>query len=286
MYFTKMQANGNDYVYIDLHRQLLPDPARSAVRLSHRHFGVGGDGLVLLCPSAHADFRMRIFDPDGTEAEMCGNALMSAGALFALSGHTRKTRLTVETLAGDRQVFLTRDEGDIREVSAEIGAPRVRFDRREETVCGRRLLLTSLSFGNPHCVVFTKDLSDETFFTLGPALECHPLFPERTNVEFLCIEAPDRMRMRTWERGCGETLSCATGSAAGVVAATLAEKSEGDAVVIQRGGSIRARWERERDSVRIFGRTRVVFTGSLPESSLSSSLPGTEAEEKLPDPSI
>lgn len=272
-----MQANGNDYIYIDLHTQLLPDPARAAVRLSHRHFGVGGDGLVLLCPSAHADFRMRIFDPDGTEAEMCGNALMSAGALFSLTEHTRKNRLTVETLAGDRQVFLTREGNEIREVSAEIGAPRVHFDRREETVCGRKLSLTSLSFGNPHCVVLTEDLSDETFFALGPALECHPLFPERTNVEFLCAAAPDRLRMRTWERGCGETLSCATGSAAGVVAATLAGRSEGDAVVLQRGGSIRARWDRERGSVRIFGKTKVVFTGSLPD---------TEAGESLPDPSI
>lgn len=277
-----MQANGNDYIYMDLHDQLLPDPVLAAVRLSHRHFGVGGDGLVLLCPSDRADFRMRIFDPDGTEAEMCGNALMSAGALFALSGRTRKSRLTVETLAGDRQVFLTRDGGNIREVSAEIGAPHVRFDRREETVCGRKLSLTSLSFGNPHCVVLTEDLSDEAFFTLGPALECHPLFPERTNVEFLCAADPHRLRMRTWERGCGETLSCATGSAAGVVAATLAGKADGDAAVLQRGGSIRAHWDRERDTVRIFGQTRVVFTGSLPESSLSSSLSGTETEELIP----
>lgn len=260
-----MQANGNDYVYIDLHTQLLPDPARAAVRLSDRHFGVGGDGLVLLCPSAHADFRMRIFDPDGTEAEMCGNALMSAGALYALSGHTRKTRLTVETLAGDRQVFLRREGNVACEVSAEIGAPRVRFERREETVCGRKLLLTSISFGNPHCVVLTDDLSDETFSTLGPALECHPLFPERTNVEFLSVRSPGRLQMRTWERGCGETLSCATGSAAAVVAATLAGLAEGDTEVTQRGGSIRARWERERDSVRIYGKTRVVFTGALPD---------------------
>lgn len=266
MYFTKMQANGNDYVYIDLHTQLLPDPARAAVRLSDRHFGVGGDGLVLLCPSAHADFRMRIFDPDGTEAEMCGNALMSAGVLYALSGHTRKTRLTVETLAGDRQVFLTRKGNAGCEVSAEIGTPRVRFERREETVCGRKLLLTSISFGNPHCVVLTDDLSDETFFALGPALERHPLFPERTNVEFLCAEEPARLRMRTWERGCGETLSCATGSAAGVVAAALAGQAGAEAEVIQRGGSIRARWERERNTVRIFGKTQVVFTGSLPDT--------------------
>lgn len=265
MYFTKMQANGNDYIYIDLHRQLLPDPQRAAVRLSDRHFGIGGDGLVLLCPSAHADFRMRIFDPDGTEAEMCGNALMSAGALFALSMHTRKSRLTVETLAGDRQVFLTREGDAIREVSAEIGAPRIRFAGREETVCGRALRLTAVSFGNPHCVVLTDDLSDETFFALGPALECHPLFPERTNVEFLSAASRSRLRMRTWERGCGETLSCATGSAAALVAAVSAGKADEEAEVVQRGGSIRVRWEKERHSVRIFGKTRVVFTGVCPD---------------------
>lgn len=264
-----MQANGNDYIYIDLHRQLLPDPARAAILLSDRHLGVGGDGLVLLCPSAHADFRMRIFDPDGTEAEICGNALMSAGALYALSGYTRKDRLTVETLAGDRQVFLTRENNDpkghaIREVSAELGAPHVRFAGREETVCGRPLLLTALSFGNPHCVVLTDDLSDEAFFSLGPALECHPLFPERTNVEFLSAAERGRLRMRTWERGCGETLSCATGSAAGLVAAVLAGKAEPEAEVVQSGGSIRVRWEKELHSVRIFGKTQIVFTGSYP----------------------
>ena len=265
MYFTKMQANGNDYIYIDLHRQLLPDPSRAATVLSDRHFGIGGDGLVLLCPSAHADFRMRIFDPDGTEAEMCGNALMSAGALYALSMQTRKSRLTVETLAGDRLVFLTREGNVIHDLSAEIGAPRVRFAGREEPVCGRILTLTAVSFGNPHCVVLTEDLSDEAFLSLGPALERHPLFPERTNVEFLSVASRDRLQMRTWERGCGETLSCATGSAAALVAAVLAGKAADEAEIAQRGGTIRVRWDREQNSVRIFGKTRVVFTGAYAE---------------------
>ena len=265
MRFTKMQANGNDYIYIELFEQLLPDPARTAVRLSDRRTGVGGDGLVLLCPCAFADFRMRIFDPDGTEAEMCGNALMSAGALFARSGRTRKDRLTVATRAGIRQVFVGPSGADGVSVSAGIGSPHVRFFGREEVVCGREVRLTALSFGNPHCVVPTEDLSDEAFFSLGPALERHPLFPERTNVEFVRVEPDGTLRMRTWERGCGETYSCATGSAAAVVSLTLAGALDGDGTVRQRGGTIRAVWDRARSDVTIYGKTQVVFTGEVPD---------------------
>ncbi len=268
MYFTKMQANGNDYIYIDLHQQTLPDPARAAIHLSDRHFGIGGDGLVLLCPSECADFRMRIFDPDGTEAEMCGNALQSAGVLFAQSGYTEKCRLTVETIAGKKQVFLVRDGNFIREVSAEIGAPKLLFADRTETICGTTLRLTSLSFGNPHCVVFTDDLSDESFFALGPTLECHPLFPDRTNVEFLSVTDRCHFRMRTWERGCGETLSCSTGSAAALVAAVTADIAEPEAEILQRGGKIRVCWDRKKDSVRIFSKTQVVFKGYFDETEL------------------
>ncbi len=260
-----MHANGNDYIYIDLFDQLLSNPAKAAVHLSDRRTGVGGDGLVLLCPCDCADFRMRIFDPDGTEAEMCGNALMSSGTLFKLSGRTRKDRLTVSTRAGTRQVFLGPSGADGISVSAGIGSPHVRFSDREETVRGRKVRLTALSFGNPHCVVPTDDLSDETFLLLGPALETHPLFPHRTNVEFVKTEPDGTLRMRTWERGCGETYSCATGSAAAVVALTLAGLSDGDETVRQRGGNIRARWDQTRSDVTIYGKTRVVFTGNFPD---------------------
>ncbi len=266
MYFTKMQANGNDYIYMDLHEQTLRDPKSAAIRLSDRHFGIGGDGLVLLCPSACADFRMRIFDPDGTEAEMCGNALQSAGMLYALSGCTDKNCLTVETLAGRKQVFLVRDGKTVKEVSAEIGSPIVRFVGRNETVGGKTFSLSYISFGNPHCVVRTDDLSDETVTTYGPLLERHPLFPERANVEFLSVTDRCHFRMRTWERGCGETLSCSTGSAAALVAAVLLGEAETEAEVVQRGGSIRVRWDRDIGSVRIFGKAQVVFRGYYEET--------------------
>lgn len=271
MYFTKMQANGNDYIYMDLLDQTLQDPKHAAIRLSDRHFGIGGDGLVLLCPSTCADFRMRIFDPDGTEAEMCGNALQSAGVLYALSGYTDKNRLTVETRAGRKQVFLVRDGSAVREVSAEIGAPSVRFLGRSEAVNGKTFSFSSVSFGNPHCVVLTDDLSDETVLTYGSILERHPLFPERANVEFLSVTDRCHFRMRTWERGCGETLSCSTGSAAALVAAVLLGEAEPEAEVIQRGGTIRVRWDRDMDSVRIFSKTQVVFRGYFDEKELCRS---------------
>lgn len=269
MYFTKMQANGNDYIYIELFEQTLSEPSRAAVRLTDRHFGIGGDGLVLLCPSKRADFRMRIFDPDGTEAEMCGNALQSAGVLYAYNHACGRSCVSVETVAGIRKVFLSWTQNRIESVSADIGAPKIAFINRKEAVGGKTFDLTSLSFGNPHCVVFTDDLSDETFFTYGPKLEAHTLFPERTNVEFLSVIDRCHFRMRTWERGCGETLSCATGSAAALVAAAGAGLAEHEAVVHQRGGDILVCRDERTDSVRIFGKAEIVFHGTFDETERS-----------------
>lgn len=267
MDFFKMQANGNDYIYVDLHEQSLPSPAKAAVVLSDRHCGIGGDGLVLLCKSdGTADFRMRIFDPDGTEAEMCGNALQSAGALYAKQHAPDKKRLTVETLSGLKQVFPEWQDEHNANVSAEIGKPKILFHKKCEKVRDIPLNLTAISLGNPHCVVLTDDLSDESFFTLGPALETHLLFPARTNVEFLSVKDRCHFRMRTWERGCGETLSCATGSAAALVAAVLAGLAEPEAEIKQRGGSIFACWDQKKNTLRIRGKTQLVYTGTIADT--------------------
>lgn len=277
MNFVKMQANGNDYIYIDLHKQSLPDPRHAAIRLSARHTGVGGDGLVLLEPSECADFRMRILDPDGTEAEMCGNALQSAGVLYAYTHNVHKKRLQVETLAGKKQVFLEWAGDHITSVCAEIGSPQVAFIGKKETICGLSLALTSVSFGNPHCVVLTDNLSDEQFLTLGPALEHHPLFPHRTNVEFVSVTDRCHFRMRTWERGCGETLSCATGSAAALVAAVIQGAAEPEAIVQQPGGSIRARWDQAKNALWIYGNTQIVFQGSFSQEWLDTGSPDSRS---------
>lgn len=270
MLFTKMQSNGNDYIYIDLHAQTLPSPRDAAIHLSDRHFGIGGDGIVLLCPSATADFRMRIFDPDGTEAEMCGNALQSSAVLYALDHKVCKNRLRVETNAGIKHVFLTWNGPQVTEVSAEIGTPDILFCGRKETICEHEIMLSGISFGNPHLVVFTDDLSDGFVFRFGPLLEKHPLFADRTNVEFCSVKDRCHFEMRTWERGCGETLSCSTGSAAALVASVMAGIAERDAIVIQRGGSIRVNWSETNNTVRIYSKTRIVFRGTINETELSN----------------
>ena len=268
MFFTKMQANGNDYIFIDLHTQTLPSPHDAAVYLSDRHFGIGGDGIVLICPSACADYRMRIFDPDGTEAEMCGNALQSSAILFACDHKIRKNCLAVETIAGIKQVFLTWNGDKISHVSAQIGAPDVLFCGRRDALDDKELLISGVSFGNPHLVVLTDDLSDQTFFTLGPLLEHHPLFPERTNVEFVSVKDPSHFDMRTWERGCGETLSCSTGSAAALVAAVMAGIATRDVLVMQRGGNIRVTWDGTSNQIHIYSNARIVFRGNINETEL------------------
>ncbi len=270
MEFTKMQSNGNDYIYIDLHAQALPSPQEAAIRLSDRHFGIGSDGLVLICPSAAADFCMRIFDPDGTEAEMCGNALQSSAVLYAVNHGVCKKQLRVETRAGIRHVFLTWDGMRITEVSAEIGKPDILFCGKQETVCGKVLDLYGISFGNPHLVVLTDDLSNDFFLRFGPILEKYPLFPNRVNVEFLSVTDRCHFEMRTWERGCGETLSCSTGSAAALVAAVTAGIAERDAIVMQRGGNIRVTWDESDSTVHIYSNARIVFRGILNETELSN----------------
>lgn len=266
MFFTKMQANGNDYIFIDLHTQTLPSPQKASVWLSDRHFGIGGDGIVLIGPSSCADYRMRIFDPDGTEAEMCGNALQSSAVLFANDHGLRKNCLKVETVAGIKQAFLTWDNDKISHVSAQIGAPDVLFCGRKETIDDKELLISGISFGNPHLVVLTDDLTDQTFFTLGPLLEHHPLFPARTNVEFVSVKDPSHFDMRTWERGCGETLSCSTGSAAALVAAVMTGNATRDALVMQRGGNIRVTWDETDNQIHIYSNARIVFRGNINET--------------------
>lgn len=264
MKFTKMQAYGNDYVYADAFSCSLPSPQETAKRICDRHYGVGGDGLVLLCPSERAHFRMRIFDPDGTEAEMCGNALRSAAFLFRKTHGGVPDALSVETLSGIRRVLFSGEDG--KEIRTDLGAPVVFFSGKRISAGGKEFEATGVSFGNPHCVLFPESLTDEEFFRLGPLVEKHPLFPQRTNVEFVSVLGKDRLKIRTWERGCGETLSCATGSAAAVVAAFLAGKCMPNAAVEQTSGTLSVRWDRRSGHLWVTGDTRIVFTGEYEEN--------------------
>lgn len=265
MKFTKMHANGNDYIYIDTHEQELRQPKKAAVMLCNRHFGIGGDGLVLLCPCDTADFEMRIFDPDGTEAELCGNALQCSAALYALSRGYHREEICVKTRAGIRKVSLCYAENTVSEVSVTLPFPDVIFKDHRILLKNRFFPSAFISFGNPHCVVFANDLSDKNFFAHAPLLENHPLFPNRTNVEFVQITSESRFRMRTWERGCGETLSCSTGSAAAVFAAYQQKLCGTEVFVEQPGGTITVKIDTAKELLTVSSQAKIVFRGEIPD---------------------
>lgn len=259
LHFSKMQALGNDYVYVETLSQRLKNPETLAKRLSDRHFGIGSDGMILICPSECADFRMRVFDPDGTEAEMCGNGLRSVGKYVYDKGFTKKTVFTVETLGGIKTVYLDIRDGKAADITANIGKP-VLDAERIPVLCGaqtcidfpvlldaRRFFVTALSFGNPHGVCFLEQSESPQAFDLaryGTLLEHHAIFPKRVNAEFCKVLDRETLFLRTWERGTGETLACATGSAACVVSGVMTGRCARRMTVRQLGGETQIEWDK------------------------------------------
>ncbi len=278
MRFTKMHGAGNDYIFLDAINQDLggEDLPHLARVLSDRHFGIGGDGIVLIQLSDQADFGWRFFNADGSEAEMCGNAIRCFAKYVYERGLTTKTEFAVETGAGLIRPAVHVECGRVTSVTVDMGAPRLArkaipmagepADERvlEEPleVSGETYRVTCVSMGNPHCVIFVDDVAGAPVTTLGPAIEHHPLFPARTNVEFLRVAAPDLLEMRVWERGSGETLACGTGAAASVVAAHLTGRSGREATVKLRGGDLWFEW-REDDRVFMTGPAVEVFSGEV-----------------------
>lgn len=275
--FTKMQAFGNDYVYVNV--EGMPEDMNwneVAVQITDRHFGVGGDGLVLVCPSDKADFRMRIFDPDGTEAEMCGNAVRSVAMFVYFHKMTDKTELKIETLGGIKNLYLTVENGEVTNVEAEIGEPvfdpeAIPVDTEEDefmdevvkvNVAGRimHFHMSSLSWGNPHTVVFMDDLENLDVETIGYAIETHPIFPKRTNVTFARVVDRQNLQIREWERGCGETIGCGTGCCTALVFANRLGLCDREATVMQIGGPLEVKWDNE-GKVHMKGPSHVVFEG-------------------------
>lgn len=275
--FTKMQAYGNDYIYVDVNG--MPENINwneVAIQISDRHFGIGGDGLVLICPSDKADFRMRIFDPDGTEAEMCGNAVRSVAKFVYYHKMTDKTELTIETLGGIKNLYLTVEDGEVVNIEAEIGKPIFTpasipvdteneefFDETVKVNAGGRIMhmhMSSLSWGNPHTVIFMDDLENLDIETIGPAIETHPLFPKRTNVTFARVVDRNNIQIREWERGCGETIGCGTGCCTALVFANRLGLCDKEATVMQIGGPLSVKWDDE-GLVHMKGPSFVVFEG-------------------------
>ncbi|MDQ7793656.1 MAG: diaminopimelate epimerase [bacterium] len=279
--FTKMHGAGNDYLFIDLvGRELsLPDLPGLARAMSHRRRGVGSDGIILVLDSQVADFRMRMFNADGSEGEMCGNGLRCLARLVHDRGHTRATGFTVETAAGLMRPELVLEEGRVVAVRVDLGPPRLaRRDipmsphppgdsepvvRQQLTSEGRTWFFTAVSMGNPHCVIAVDDLEAVDLERVGPPLERHPLFPERVNVEFVQVLAPDRLRMRVWERGSGVTAACGTGAAAATVACALEGRAGRRARVIMDGGEVEVDWAEEGRVYQV-GPAVEVFRGEFP----------------------
>lgn len=231
--FTKMQGCGNDYIYVDCFRQELPSPEKAAITLSDRHFGVGGDGLVLICPSGHAGAEMRMFNLDGSESGMCGNAIRCVGKYLHDEHGLDKEDLTIATRSGDKHLHLFNREGKTRRVQVDMGAPVLtpsavpvalqgdQIVSRKAAIGGADYEITCVSIGNPHCVVFCEDVAGLPLTELGPKFEHAPIFPDRVNTEFVKVVDGQTLQMRVWERGSGETLACGTGACASVTAAVL-----------------------------------------------------------------
>ena len=272
MKFVKMQGAGNDYIYVDCTEDQLEDPSEVARRISDRHFGVGGDGLILVCSSQIADFKMRMFNADGSEAQMCGNGMRCFAKYVYDRGLTAKEMLRVETLAGIIKPDLVIEDGVVVKVRVNMGRPRLQpgeipmtgfqercIDERLD-VDGESVQITAVSMGNPHVVIFVDDVEAAPVTTLGPKIENHPAFPERTNVHFVQVVSPSEALARFWERGSGETLACGTGASACLVAGCLNEKLEAEAVIRASGGALGLVWS-DDENVYLTGPAETVFEG-------------------------
>lgn len=278
--FVKMHGCGNDYIYFDCLKNDLYDPETLSIILSDRHFGIGGDGIVLICPSAVADAKMRMFNADGSEGKMCGNAIRCVGKYLFDHKITEKTELDIETLSGVKHLTLHPENGKVKTVRVDMGKAALnpeslpvrlegeKIADREVDVAGGRYRITCVSMGNPHCVLFTNDWEnfDIDHFemnALGPKFEADPLFPERVNTEFVKLLPDGTLRMRVFERGSGETFACGTGACAAAVAAVeTGLKKKGEPITVRlRGGELTIVYT--DDGVQMTGPATEVFTGEI-----------------------
>jgi diaminopimelate epimerase len=275
--FAKMHGCGNDYVVVDGFHHEVGDPGALARRAADRRFGVGSDGLLVALPSTKGDFRMRMFNVDGSESEMCGNGLRCLTRFVWERGLVaKKPHLAAETGAGLLGLDVTAPNGRFEAVTIDMGRPRLeradlpmtgapgRVVDEPLAVDGRTLRVTGVSMGNPHVVTYVSGVDDYPVETVGPRVENHAAFPRRTNTHFVQVVSPREVRMRTWERGCGETLACGTGACAVTVAGVLGGRTGRDLLLHVRGGDLRVRWDDKDDHVYLTGPAVEVFTGTLP----------------------
>ncbi|MCK8825426.1 diaminopimelate epimerase [Fuchsiella alkaliacetigena] len=280
MEFTKVHGLGNDFIIVNGFEEDLKQPNRVAQEVCARNFGVGADGLVLVLPTevVEADFRMRIFNPDGSEPEMCGNAIRCFAKYLYERGLTEKKSIKVETLAGIIVPELIIEDGRVEAVKVDMGPPGLKsseipiteVDKEQVvqeslTVNGEEYEITAVSMGNPHCVIFVDDVDSFPVAEVGPQIEEHPRFPEKTNVEFIEVLNEQELEMRVWERGAGITLACGTGACASAVAAILNDLTARKVEVHLLGGDLTIEWAEENNRVYMTGPAEEVFKGQMTE---------------------
>ena len=279
MKFTKMHGCGNDYIYVDGAKEIIPQDKKPDVvkKLSDRHFGIGGDGVIFINPSNEADFEMEMYNMDGSRAEMCGNGIRCVAKFVYDKGLTDRTHISIISAGKVKYLDLTTESGKVSTVKVNMGAPILKAadipviaDRGEEPVVGGDIeidgkiyKMTCVSMGNPHAVVFMDDVEELPIETVGPLFENHKRFPKRTNTEFVKIIDKEHVEMRVWERGTGETLACGTGACATVVACILNGLTNDTVTVKLLGGSLRIQWDRQENLVYMTGPATTVFEGEI-----------------------
>jgi diaminopimelate epimerase len=283
MHFTKMHGAGNDYVYIDCFAETLPtDPAEFARRISHRRFGVGGDGLILICPTDRADAEMRMFNADGSYSEMCGNGIRCVAKYVYDHAICRSNPLRIESAGRIFTLELNLKHGSVASVRVDMGEPiltpvdiptNLRSPSGPDqpvvdqpiTICNRAFAVTTVSMGNPHCITFVDEATDDWVLGLGPKLEVAPEFPKKVNCEFVEVLSRTELRQRTWERGSGETFACGTGASAVCVAGVLSGRTDRKVTIHLLGGDLQLEWNAENNHVYKTGPAVEVFSGNWHE---------------------
>ena len=275
MIFTKMHGLGNDYVCINCFRERVEDPPGFARTLCDRHYGIGADGLILICPSKVSDFKMEIYNSDGSVAGMCGNGIRCLGKYVYDYRLTGKETLSIETKSGIRNMHLHIQDGKACGAMVDMRVPRLNAHSipilsEKDLVINdpievqeKNYRMTGISMGNPHAVIFLEEINGISLEETGRELEFHPRFPERANIEFCHVTARNRMEIRVWERGVGETLACGTGACAAVVASVLNDLTDEEVIVKLLGGELSVRWDRKVNHVFLEGPAVKVFDGVL-----------------------
>lgn len=273
MKFTKMEGCGNDYVYVNGFEEKIDNPNEVAIAVSDRHFGIGSDGLIIINPSEVADFKMCMYNADGSEGKMCGNGIRCVAKYVYDFNLTDKDVITVETLSGIKTLKLNVENGKVKTVRVNMGAPILECDKvpvkyddekminKPVKVDGKTFNITCVSMGNPHAVTFINDTDNLEIEKIGPKFENNEIFPDKVNTEFIQIIDKNTVKMRVWERGSGETFACGTGACASVVASVLNRLTENKVTVKLLGGELEIEYNQDENTVYMTGPARVVFTG-------------------------